>query len=161
MPGADYQAICDAVRTKTGGTDLLKSGDIASVISSIPVGAQVAQGSFTVPLASSLRSVSLSCGFVPSKVLIVAVNSNRTGTYEKLSSNDNAIASFYYCATDEYPCCVSVYSNDGYVELHNLNYVFSGEVTTSNSNGVFEIVFSTSYSFNFPYGNTYYWVAIE
>ncbi len=35
MPGTDYQAICDAVRAKTGGTDLLKSGDIPVQIEGI------------------------------------------------------------------------------------------------------------------------------
>lgn len=35
MPGVDYQAICDAVRDKTGSTEMLKSGDIAPAIASI------------------------------------------------------------------------------------------------------------------------------
>lgn len=38
MPGADYQAICDAVRAKTGGTELLKSGEVAEQILSISGG---------------------------------------------------------------------------------------------------------------------------
>lgn len=38
MPGADYQAICDAVRAKTGGTELLKSGDIPGAIEGISGG---------------------------------------------------------------------------------------------------------------------------
>lgn len=35
MPGEDYQAICDSVRAKTGRTELLKSGDVASAINGI------------------------------------------------------------------------------------------------------------------------------
>lgn len=35
MPGADYKAICDAVREKTGGTEPLKSGDIPGEIEKI------------------------------------------------------------------------------------------------------------------------------
>lgn len=35
MPGKDYQAICDAIRARTGGTAPLKSGDIAAAISGI------------------------------------------------------------------------------------------------------------------------------
>lgn len=35
MPGSHYQAICDAVRAKTGGTDILKSGDLAAAIEAI------------------------------------------------------------------------------------------------------------------------------
>ena len=38
MPGSHYQAICDAVRAKTGGTAVLKSGDLAAVISGIAGG---------------------------------------------------------------------------------------------------------------------------
>lgn len=38
MPSADYQATCDAIREKTGKTDILKSGDLASEISSITGG---------------------------------------------------------------------------------------------------------------------------
>lgn len=38
MPGNDYQAICNSVRSKTGKTELLKSGDIAPAIDQIEVG---------------------------------------------------------------------------------------------------------------------------
>lgn len=35
MPGADYQAICNAVRALTGGTAALKSGDIAGALAGV------------------------------------------------------------------------------------------------------------------------------
>ena len=35
MPGADYQAICNAVRALTGGTAALKSGDIAPALAGV------------------------------------------------------------------------------------------------------------------------------
>ena len=35
MPGADYQAICNAVRALTGGTAELKSGDIAGALAGV------------------------------------------------------------------------------------------------------------------------------
>lgn len=35
MPGADYQAACDKIREKSGKTDLIKSGDLASEIEGI------------------------------------------------------------------------------------------------------------------------------
>lgn len=38
MPSSDYQAICDAVRSKTGSTELLKSGELASAIEGISSG---------------------------------------------------------------------------------------------------------------------------
>ena len=38
MPGVDYQAVCDAVREKTGGTEIIKSGDMAELIRGIKTG---------------------------------------------------------------------------------------------------------------------------
>lgn len=38
MPGQDYQDACDAIRAKTGGTALIKSGDMAGEIESIETG---------------------------------------------------------------------------------------------------------------------------
>lgn len=38
MPGSHYQAICTAVRAKTGGMAVLKSGDLAAAISGIASG---------------------------------------------------------------------------------------------------------------------------
>ena len=38
MTGVHYQAICDAVRAKTSGTDLLTSGEIAPLIRSLSNG---------------------------------------------------------------------------------------------------------------------------
>ena len=35
MPGSDYQNICNSVRSKTGGADLLKSGEVSAAIDSI------------------------------------------------------------------------------------------------------------------------------
>lgn len=41
MPGEDYQAICDSVRAKTGGTELLKSGEVAPAIDGIKIGIEL------------------------------------------------------------------------------------------------------------------------
>lgn len=35
MPGEDWQAVCDAVRAKTGSAELLKSGDVAAAVEGI------------------------------------------------------------------------------------------------------------------------------
>ena len=35
MPGSDYQNICNSVRSKTGGTDVLKSGEVSAAIDRI------------------------------------------------------------------------------------------------------------------------------
>lgn len=37
MPGTDYQAICDATRTKTGDTGKLKSGEVAAKITGLKI----------------------------------------------------------------------------------------------------------------------------
>lgn len=37
MPGEDYQAVCDAVRAKTGKTEALKSGDLSAEVAQIEV----------------------------------------------------------------------------------------------------------------------------
>ena len=49
MPGADYQAICDAVRAKTGGTNVLKSGEIAPAITGITAGGTAEAGKWQRP----------------------------------------------------------------------------------------------------------------
>jgi len=54
MPGADYQAICDAVRDKTGGTELLKSGELATLIAALGNGEEPVQ----VPSLSGRKVVS-------------------------------------------------------------------------------------------------------
>lgn len=60
MPGADYQAACDAIREKTETTDLIKSGQMADAIRGITggnlyVGKVIGKGtngiSFEVPFA--------------------------------------------------------------------------------------------------------------
>ena len=41
MPGADYQAACDAIREKTEGVGYIRSGDMAELIRSIEIGVQL------------------------------------------------------------------------------------------------------------------------
>lgn len=51
MPGADYLAICNAVRALTGGTATLKSGDIAGALAGVTPGGgglQVDTGEFVL-----------------------------------------------------------------------------------------------------------------
>ena len=47
MPGADYKAICDAVRAKTGKTETIKSGEVASEISDISTGVDTSEDTVT------------------------------------------------------------------------------------------------------------------
>lgn len=41
MPGTDYQALCNAIRAKTGKTEALKSGELATEVESITGGGEV------------------------------------------------------------------------------------------------------------------------
>lgn len=41
MPGADYQAVCDAIREKTGSAGYLRSGELAAAILSVSGGAGI------------------------------------------------------------------------------------------------------------------------
>lgn len=59
MPGADYQAICNAVRGLTGGTSLLKSGDIATAIGGVK---KLTVKSGTITFAEATKSVTIPCG---------------------------------------------------------------------------------------------------
>lgn len=66
MPGSHYQAICDAVRAKTGDTAALKSGELAAAIAAAS-GGQTERGSFVTD--STLR-ISIPCGFEPDVIVI-------------------------------------------------------------------------------------------
>lgn len=66
MPGSHYQAICNAVRAKTGDTAALKSGDLAAAIAAAS-GGQTERGSF---VTDSTLSISIPCGFEPDVIVI-------------------------------------------------------------------------------------------
>lgn len=59
MPGADYQAICNAVRGLTGGTSLLKSGDIAAALGGVK---KLTVKTGTITFAEATQSVTIPCG---------------------------------------------------------------------------------------------------
>ena len=52
MPGADYQAACDAIRAKTGKSELIKSGELAAEIAGITGGGGSVEGVHTVTFMS-------------------------------------------------------------------------------------------------------------
>lgn len=66
MPGSHYQAICDAVRAKTGDTAALRSGELAAAITAAS-GGQTERGSF---VTDSTLSISIPCGFEPDVIVI-------------------------------------------------------------------------------------------
>ena len=55
MPKADYQDACDAVREKTGGTALIKSGELGGLIREIKSGSEnvKAQAKTATPSATA------------------------------------------------------------------------------------------------------------
>ena len=71
MPGADYQAICNAVRALTGGTATLKSGDIASALAGVkPGGLQVDTGEFVLDADNIYVTFAHQLGKTPGFVVV-------------------------------------------------------------------------------------------
>lgn len=174
MPGADYQAICDAIRSKTGSTELLKSGDLATLIGNLsdgeePIqvpslsGRKVASGSISVAAdTSSLGTISHDVES-PIAVFLFAADAplkNEGGTYIKQTvaklwirpnpmSDDNSTMS-----------CTMVRG------MYENNYMHWGNPGTLGAYGfnvnVEKRNFTPGSSSNFPFvaGTTYYWIVI-
>ena len=53
MPLSDYQDICNAVREKTGGGELLTSGEVADAIKKIEKGSTVYSGTISIGSSST------------------------------------------------------------------------------------------------------------
>lgn len=48
MPGADYQALCDKIREKTGKTGAIKSGDLVTEIELLSISEDVQLGAIDI-----------------------------------------------------------------------------------------------------------------
>ena len=59
MPFADYKAACDAVRAKTGGTDAITSGELASQISSNTTSSGGVSKAIRVAVSASTQTLSV------------------------------------------------------------------------------------------------------
>lgn len=84
MPGADYQAICNAVRSLTGGTAALKSGDISGALGGVKK-LTMQTGTFTP--ASNTATLTVPVPGTP-KLLTI-----RTDNYDPLTGNLLAVIS--------------------------------------------------------------------
>lgn len=84
MPGADYLAICNAVRALTGGTAELKSGDIAGALAGVKK-LTVQTGTFT----PTSNTVTLTVPVVGTPKLLTI----RTGNHDPLTGSLLAITS--------------------------------------------------------------------
>lgn len=84
MPGADYLAICNAVRALTGGTAALKSGDIPGALGGVKK-LTVQTGTFTP--TSNTATLTVPVAGTP-KLLTI-----RTDNYDPLTGNLLAVTS--------------------------------------------------------------------
>lgn len=94
MPGADYQAICDAVRDLTGGEAALKSGDISGALSGVKK-LTVQTGTFTP--ASDTSALTVPVVGTP-KLLAI-----RTGNHDPLTGSLLAVTSVDVVPNDTSP----------------------------------------------------------
>lgn len=81
MPGEDYQAICDSVRAKTGGTELLKSGDISPAIDGIEKGGGLTSKEGTLTIDETCSSFTVDTGLATVDFIHVIA-----GTYPKTNN---------------------------------------------------------------------------
>ena len=94
MPGADYLAICAAVRALTGGTAALKSGDIAGALGGVKK-LTVQTGTFTP--TSNTATLTVPVAGTP-KLLTI-----RTDNYDPLTGNLLAVTSVDVVPNDTSP----------------------------------------------------------
>lgn len=84
MPGADYQAICNAVRALTGGKAVLKSGDIAGALAGVK---RLTVQAGTVTPTSNTSTLTVPVVGTP-KLLTI-----RTGNHDPLTGSLLAVTS--------------------------------------------------------------------
>ena len=80
MPLSDYVDICNAVREKTGGGELLTSGQVADAIKNIPKGSEVYTGKVTTYYGTSPSGYRLPYNFIPTYCAIKNTTGG-TGSY--------------------------------------------------------------------------------
>ena len=98
MPGADYQALCDKIREKTGKTDIIKSGDLVTEIEEVAnsdggSGEEnwvCAQGSVQTT-ADGTKTVTHGLGVIPDIIMLIRTN---VGPISNTTNKMYAINSF-------------------------------------------------------------------
>lgn len=94
MPGADYQAICNAVRALTGGKAALKSGDIAGALAGIK---RLTVQAGTVTPTADTHTLTVPVVGTP-KLLTI-----RTGNHDPLTGSLLAVTSVDVVTNDTSP----------------------------------------------------------
>lgn len=129
MPGSDYQAICDATRSLTNTTGVLKSGELASKILS---------GKSSLPLRK-VTTLQISDG--------VATFSSKTRYITVIAQNQNLsydnILTAILGETDTDICC-QTYGSSNYDMLSNYDFVVSYNSTTRENTYTWNLAASSS-----------------
>lgn len=129
MPGSDYQAICDATRSLTNTTGVLKSGELASKILS---------GKSSLPLRK-VTTLQISDGVATfsSKTRYITVIAQK----QNLSSN-NILTAILGGANNADTCC-QTYESD-YDTLSTSDFVVSYDSTTRKNIYTWNLAASSS-----------------
>lgn len=142
MPGADYQAICNAVRALTGGTAALKSGDIAGALGGVKK-LTVQTGTVT-PTANT---ITLTVPVVGTPKLLTI----RTGNHDPLTGSLLAVVSVAVVPNDTFARNTMAYA----MQPNGTSGVFTSSATIADSGVTFEF----SAGRVFVGGRTYNWTA--
>lgn len=134
MPSSHYQAICDAVRAKTGDTAVLKSGDLAAAITGISGGG--VSGIYIAHVTPEVDSNKLTIkhNLGTTDILMAAAFAETIG---EITPTANFVLGKYWAKTD-----VPVrYSSSG----NTSNYDLTSTYNVSNANATGSVPTSTTY----------------
>lgn len=142
MPGADYQAICNAVRGLTGGTAALKSGDIAGALAGVK---KLTAQTGTVTPTADTHTLTVPVVGTP-KLLTI-----RTGNHDPLTGSLLAVVSVAVVPNDTFTRNTMAYV----VQPDGAAGVFTASATIADSG----VTFAFSANRVFVGGRTYNWTA--
>lgn len=134
MPGSHYQAICDAVRAKTGDTAKLKSGDLAAAIAGISGGG--VSGIYITHVTPEVDSNTLTIhhNLGTTDILMAAIFAETLG--EITPSFNGSLVKFW--AKTDIPVRVSSSANTE-------NYCLASSYNQTNANATNAVPTNTSY----------------
>lgn len=125
-----FTGICDAIRTKTGGTDPINHQDIPNEIGLIPTGSTFENRTNAVGAGNQSASP-YTITATQDGLLIIAVTGNRTDKIGAITINDESVTALntgVMTATNTYQCIAAVYvkANDVIkVSINQTNYSYN------------------------------------